>query len=466
MSVLAGRSGRDLLAYGGVLLGAFVAGAIIAYSQKFLGDSGPYILAGALLAAIVAGAILWKWRLGAVLLVVALPFEGTINFGPVASGGKALAVLTFVSLAVPLLTDQKLFERFQRLWQQPLALAVLAFVLWAAVSILWASYKGEALRATLTLLGVLGLMVVVGLLEKRYLVLAWTCLVFVAALSVPTGYILPVPEGSDMAVSGRFGPGGTGPNGYGCLMAIVFFAGFFGLLRRRGMIAFLLAPVFLYGIFATQSRTALAALAITPLLALFIPRLAGRLGWRTLSMYVVGAAALAVMVLALPSVGGSAVERFTTLSQVQSEETWNGRWSNWQGALEVIGSDPLLGAGAGNYAYVAIEHSTSVVAHTARKAEVAGEAHNMFLSVASELGLVGLILFLGVLFFVFRTVLPIARRSDLGTGLFLGLVVFMIAGTTLTWEHHKVVYVLFGSVLALQLHYSAGHAPSEREGDR
>jgi O-antigen ligase len=127
-----------------------------------------------------------------------------------------------------------------------------------------------------------------------------------------------------------------------------------------------------------------------------------------------------------------------------------------------------LGAGAGNYAHIAIEHSESVAAHTARKGEIAGEAHNMLLSVASELGLVGLILYLGVLFFVFKTVVPIAQRSDLGTGIFLGLIVFMIAGMTLTWEHHKVVYVLFGSVLALQLHYSARRAPppSEREGDR
>ena len=114
-------------------------------------------------------AIVLQWRLGALLLVAALPFEAAINFGPVASGMKALALLTFVSLALALLTDQKLFERFARLWQQPLALAMLAFVLWVSVSILWASDKGAALRATLTFLGVFGLMVVIGLLESRYL---------------------------------------------------------------------------------------------------------------------------------------------------------------------------------------------------------------------------------------------------------------------------------------------------------
>jgi len=307
------------------------------------------------------------------------------------------------------------------------------------------------LDTIVTFLGVFGLMVVIGLLEKRYLVLAWAALVFSAALSVPGGYIIPAPEGSDMAVSGRFGPAGAGPNTYALLVAIAFFVAYFGLLRRHGMIAYLLAPVFLYGIFATQSRTALVALAATPVLAAFVPRLAARLGPRTLLMYVLGAAALAVVVLAIPSVGGDAAERYASLSDLQSEDTWNGRWSIWQGAFQVIASHPMLGVGVGNFAEFAIEYSTLIAAHSAVQGEVSGVAHNMLLGITSELGLVGLILFLGVLFFLFRTALPIAQRSALGTGIFLGLIVFMLAGMTLTWEYHKITYVLFGSVLALQL---------------
>ena len=180
-----------------------------------------------------SGAILAQWRLGAILLAAALPFESAINFGPVASGMKALAFLTFVSFALALLMDQKLFQRFVRLWQQPLALAMLAFVLWISASILWASDQGEALSGTITYLGLLGLMVIIGTLERRYLVLAWAALVFSTALSVPAGYILPAPEGSDMAVSGRFGPAGAGPNTYSLILAIAFFAAYFGLLRRH-----------------------------------------------------------------------------------------------------------------------------------------------------------------------------------------------------------------------------------------
>ena len=461
MSALAGRSGRYLLLYGGALLLAVVMGAVVAYSERFGGENAPYILLGALLAIATAAAIVLQWRLGAVLMVAALPFESVLVLGPVASGIKALALLTFVSLTLALLTDQKLFERFGRLWQQPLALAVLAFVLWVSVSILWASDKGAALRATLTLLGVFGLMVVIGLLESRYLALVWAGLVFSAALSVPAGYILPAPEGSDMAESGRFGPGGAGPNDYASLMAIAFFVAYFGLLRRHRTIAYLLAPVFVYGIFATASRTGLIALGATPLVALLVPRLATRLGgWRMLSMYVLGAAAIAVIILAIPSVGEIASERYMTLSQYQSEQTWSGRWSLWQGALKVYASHPILGVGEGNFAESAMGYSETVAAHSARKEKLSGVAHNMFLGVAVELGLVGLILFLGMLFFAFKTVVPIAQGSSLGTGTLLALIVSMIAGMTLTWESKEIVYVLFGSVLALQLHNSAQRAPS------
>lgn len=466
MSALAGRSGRYLLLYGGALLLALVVGAAVAYSERFGGDNGPYMLLGALLTIAAAGAILLQWRIGALLLAAALPFEVTLVFGPGASGIKALAMLTFVSFALALLTDQKLSERFARLWQQPLILAVFAFVLWVSASILWATSPGETLRATITFLGLLGLMVVIGSLEMRYLVLAWAVLVFSAALSVPAGYVLPVPEGSDMAVSGRFGPGGAGPNTYSLDLAIAFFVAFFGLLRRHRRIAYLLAPVFIYGIVATGSRTGLIALVATPLLALFVPRLANRLGWRVLPMYVLGIAAIVVIVVAIPSVAEPALERYTTLSQIGSEETWNGRADNWQGALDVIASRPILGVGSGNYAEAAMDYSESVQAHSLRKAEVAGATHNVVLGVASELGLVGLILFLATVFLAFKTTWLIAQRSDLGTGIFLALIVAMIAGMSQPWETHKMVYFLFGSVLALQLHYATRCAPSVSKHER
>jgi len=47
--------------------------------------------------------------------------------------------------------------------------------------------------------------------------------------------------------------------------------------------------------------------------------------------------------------------------------------------------------------------------------------------------------------------------------------VVIIAGMTLPWENEKIAYVLFGSVLALQLHIDSARRASlsaEREGSR
>jgi O-antigen ligase len=190
------------------------------------------------------------------------------------------------------------------------------------------------------------------------------------------------------------------------------------------------------------------------------------LGWRVLTPYIVGAAVLAVMALAVPSVTDPVLERYTTLSQVQSEDTWNGRWSSWQGTLDVFASNPILGVGVGNYAEATLEYSEEVFQSAVESGEPASVAHNIYLGFASELGLVGLILFLGVLFFLFRAAVPIAQRSDLGTGILLGLIVFMFAGLALPWGDHKMVYYLLGSVLALRLHDSARRVPSLDEDEK
>ena len=113
-----------------------------------------------------------------------------------------------------------------------------------------------------------------------------------------------------------------------------------------------------------------------------------------------------------------------------------------------------------------MEYSEQAFRASVKNGEPAGIAHDIYLGVASELGLVGLILFLGILFFLFRAAVPIAQRSDLGTGILLGLIVFMIAGMTLPWGDHKMVYYLFGSVLALQLHYSGRRAPPADKHER
>ena len=458
VSTLIQRRGRNLpLIYGGVLLLAFSLGGAVAYTQSFLGDNGPYILVGALLAVSVGLAILWEWRLGVLMLPVMLPYEGTLNIGSLGQGIKVLALLTFFSFALGFLRERTLFHRFIELWRQPLTLTLFAFVLWCLASIVWASNQEAALTRTGTFLGVFGLMVVVGMLERRYLVGLWVITTLSAVLSVPAAtYILPQSE--RMATTGRFSSG-IHPNDYAGLLIIIFLVAHFGFLRGRYRIAsYAVAPILFFGIFASESRTGLLALVAAPLLAVFIPSLTKRVAVRALLMYGLAAAALTVTIFAVPSIGESIVERYSTLSQYSSEDTWAGRWSIWQGALQIIASNPLLGIGAGNFPYVATAYSVQVAQHAAEVGAGAGTTHNIFLSVASELGLIGLLLFLGILLFAFRLALSLSRRSHLGVGVLLGLIAYMIIGLSTSWEYEKIGYVVLGSILSLTLQKKADAA--------
>jgi O-antigen ligase len=446
---------RYLLLFGGTLLLAIGMGATIAYAPRFLGDSGPYMVAGAFLVALSVVAILLKWQVGAVMLPALLPYEGIINLGPVASGIKAIALLTLFSLALSLLRDRRLLERFLRLWQRPLTLMTLVFLCWVFASVTWASQQEAALAKMITFTGVFALMVIVGMLEVRYLVLLWLTTAISSVISIPAA--LASSQGEAMDTGGRFSGEAIDPNEYACLLVIVFLVAYFGL-RRYKILTYALAPILFFGVFASLSRTALITLVAAPMLAVFVRRSSVRLGGRTLLMYGLGTLALAGVVLAIPWVGESVWERYMTLLQYNNQATWSGRWDIWRGALQVIVSHPFLGVGTGNFPYAAVDYSQYVTRLSAQ-GEQGGVAHNILLSVASELGLVGLALFLGIFFFAFKTLLPIIQRSALGTGVFLGLIAFTIAGMALTWEDEKIGWVLFGSVLSLQLQPSVRPAP-------
>jgi O-antigen ligase len=106
--------------------------------------------------------------------------------------------------------------------------------------------------------------------------------------------------------------------------------------------------------------------------------------------------------------------------------------------------------------------------HLSSIREGAALAHNMFLSVQSELGIVGLVLFTGTLLLAVRMALGTAGRgSSLALGIVLGLGAFVVAGMALSWEYQKIGFVLYGSALSLCLGASSGpEATSTGTGDR
>ncbi len=413
-------------------------------------ESRNAVVVGAFVGPVIGILVLWNWALGAYLFAAALAFQDMLVFGLLASATKMAALLTFSSLALALLRDRKLLARLIYMLQQPLLISVLALSLWSLTSILWADNQPAAVIRAATFVGLFGMTLAVALLGKRQLTTLWIVLAASAFASVVVGYVFhPASDQLNTAPGlNRFTAGGMNPDDYSGFLAVVFFVAFYGLPGRFKLARYVLAAVILFGLLAAQTRAGFVALIMTPMMALFVPALRARYGRRTLlALGLAGLTFVGVVYLA-PAMGQVLSERYSTLTQLQSEDTWSGRWDIWRGAFKIIADHPLLGVGAGNFPYESPAYSGEA-AYLAAGGRGAA-AHNMFLSVWSELGPIGLMLFAGVLVFAFTQALALVRRNSvLGAGLLLGLVAYTIMGLTLTWEQQEVAFLIYGSILSL-----------------
>lgn len=104
-------------------------------------------------------------------------------------------------------------------------------------------------------------------------------------------------------------------------------------------------------------------------------------------------------------------ERFLS-SFSMSDVSNNGRLGIWERSLEVFKQNPLLGAGLGSLP-IFFQPSLSI------KSPI--NAHNTYLDIASELGIIGLILFLSIFFHAFKNLLENIRHQNTFNYLSIGI---------------------------------------------
>jgi hypothetical protein len=444
-----------------------------------------YVLLAALIA---SGAFLTlrDWRVGALLIAAALPFEGLLP-GLGAGGMKALTGAALLGLALHLMRNAALLARALANLRSGLSLALLALIAWSALSMLWALEPLDALARTVTFCGVFALLHLFALLDPPSLRRTWLVLLASAALTVPVGLTFGGPDA--FTPEGRFASGGLNPNDYAGLLTLTLFLAlakkgsdpflkgpvekgsdpflevpmpkngsdpFFGRPAKNGSDPFLplvlgLGMVVLAGVFLSGSRTALVALAAAPVLhLLLVPGAARRLAiYRATAAYAAAAVVLLAAFHASPPQAGALRERAMTLTDYRSADTWAGRLNLWRGGVEMARERPLLGVGAGNFPVAA----TAVSGMPRRAEDGRGQvAHNVFVGIAAELGLPGLALFGAMWIAALRKARVAARACD---AVLLALLGCLLMSLSLSWEYAKVTYLLMGSALAL----AGAHAP-------
>jgi putative inorganic carbon (hco3(-)) transporter len=215
----------------------------------------------------------------------------------------------------------------------------------------------------------------------------------------------------------------------------------------------------LAGLGVTFSRGGIIASSLA-LLALAVILLSRRFGlWRAGVMTMTAVLLLTVFLSMVPNLFEKGLTR--------QEETARGRWPLAGIALTMIQYHPLFGAGLNNYTHASRQYDFS------REQIVSSwnsPVHNLFLFMAGEIGLVGLICFVVFLVRIMTGLVPAIRSPDpflvsVAVGLFLGLLAFILHAQVdySIWTQNRPLWFLLG--LAVCVERLAGSVTATAPGE-
>lgn len=265
----------------------------------------------------------------------------------------------------------------RRRWLDAHVLLV-ALVGWSVCSLLWSLDPAATQERALTLLQLLVMVLLIWELADergRWRALLWAYLLGSAWASVQL--LIAVAAGAELT-TGRFSTGGFNPNDLVQVLALSMpVAGYLGLtattLLRRAA-AWTHLPLATFAVLATGSRQGLLLL---PLGLLIAPLALSRISAR--ARLIAAALLLAVGASLLVQLPDATLDRLRTAPESIADGELGGRGTLWDGALGVLAERPVQGVGQG-----ALERVMG------REVGVRLGAHNTFLSVGAELGVMGL----------------------------------------------------------------------------
>jgi O-antigen ligase len=435
-----------------LLTAAFAFGGFYAYSAARL---SPWVVPG-MTAAVLAVAIAYRHpEVGIAIALVMIP-AGTLGINPQlmtyavqafsvylacvaffgwrargdqVNGVPRMSMLVLVYLAVALLSvtqspDLHSASRFMRsLLTGGMLFAAVVFTVRSRRELLW------------VLGGAAGSALIVGLHAIRE---------YTSGGSHAVGFITSSGE-----VVGRATAGFSQPNQLGGFLVLLVPLAIAGaLISPRWRIMFALAAVAAaVGVYASFSRGALIGLALVPF---FFLR-----GWR---LWIIGPLLALVVTLGAP---GLVRERFATLTNSGGEIST--RVDIWHTALNIWENHPVIGVGLGGFPQA---YSQAFVPGKAFLPSTVFQppphAHNIFLQLMAEQGILGLLAFVAILIAAVRITLRLRSSRDrsarlLGSGLLAALVAFLVHNLfDVTFEDPQTglyVFVLFGLIAAADYVY-------------
>jgi putative inorganic carbon (HCO3(-)) transporter len=350
------------------------------------------------------------------------------------------------------------------------AVALTLFIVWAALGLLWAKRTDLGREAVLTLIlsSTLFPIVFAAVRDSRHVRRVWVAFVAGALLSGTVGYLLPgtaIPDSE-----GRLaGAGGVGPNQLGGYLAVAAILAVTLACDRRlpalgrtacAGAAALCLPLQLL----TGSRGALLGLGTALIVAPFLAGRGRRAGVVVLAASTVLAGTAFFMTVAPTAI----VEHLTN-----GDTSGSGRTDIWRMGWRMVEAHPVTGVGPGNFSVSTIDYllRPGVTQRAIYIVDQPKVAHNIYLEVLAELGVVGLTLFGVIVVAGVRSALAAARASGrrgdreselLSRGLLLALLAMLVAAFFSSELFSKQLWILLALAIAMQSFAGEGRLTERR----
>ena len=363
----------------------------------------------------------------------------------VISGFRSLNALVGLLLILSVFFHLKNDESQRKTFNTKAILLAVAILGWCAISMIWSPSKSDAFaefqKATLCIFTSFAIAVRAGSLSRRYIQSFILGALIVSALTIQSTFGASLDLLNSVQYNSRWNALGLDFNDEAIYLVIaVTFCWILLLIPGISKLEFffvLAALVVLsLGVLATGSRTGLAGIFLSlSISVLYIGRvhLARRNQSRRFRVIVL----IAVVILVFESLSTSQYSRFATrslslLGTLINNRTLTGRTIIWHQVISSWSTWILGGVGIGG--------SKSTINSYLGDIRV---THNSFLSIAYELGIVGIILFVSFLIVVVRY----CRTLESKIFLFPAFLTLLVLTQTVSWQWNRSVWALFGFAL-------------------
>lgn len=371
------------------------------------------------------------------LLAFAIPWEDAITIPGFGTSARLIGAVTF-ALGLLAIVEKGTLRR-------PAAghLMLALFVLSSALTYLWSLYPEGTLAQTFTYIQLLALACLIWeisprLVDQNRLLQAYVLGTFVSGADTIYNFLA-----HEESAYQRYAGAKLDANDLGLMIALSIPISYYLLVQSKGWMAWIYRlQLVLAGttILLTASRGAtlasLAALTIVPLTQRYLSIT------QKIALVLTIAFLVAGILIFVPE---TSWDRLATVPGEFEHGTLTGRTVIWKAGWEIFREHPYIGIGSNAFRLIVARVLTEPI-RLDDPDSPAPPAHNTFLSVLVEEGVIGFAVFCGLLIVL---AVSIREMPSLSQKLWIvSLAVWAVGVSSLTWEMRKPTWFLFGVLIA------------------